>query len=99
MTTTRPDLAFASVKLSQANLCPDKVHYHAIKHTLKYLYSTRDDGIYFWQTTLHPKFDKGLSPPINSNKQYLLLTNRPDNATSIPHAYADSDWASCVKTQ
>jgi hypothetical protein len=46
MTITRPNLAFASVKLSQANLCPEEVHYHAIKHALKYLYSTRDEGIY-----------------------------------------------------
>jgi hypothetical protein len=45
MTTTRPDLAFASVKLSQANSAPDEHHYHGVKHALKYLYSTRDDGI------------------------------------------------------
>ncbi len=45
MTTTLLDLAFASVKLSQANSTPDKHHYHGLKHALKYLYSTRDDGI------------------------------------------------------
>ncbi len=47
MATTRPDLAYASVKLSQANSAPDKHHYHGLKHALKYLYSTRDDGIHF----------------------------------------------------
>jgi hypothetical protein len=31
MTTCRPDLAFASVKLSQSNLCPHKIHYHGLK--------------------------------------------------------------------
>jgi len=52
MTTTRPDLAFASVKLSQANAVPDEHHYHGMKLALQYqyLYSTRDDGIYFWRT-------------------------------------------------
>ena len=40
MTTTRPDVAFASVKLSQANSAPDEHHYHGVKHALKYLYST-----------------------------------------------------------
>jgi hypothetical protein len=45
MTTTRPDLAFASVKLSQANSCPDEHHYHGVKHALKYLYSTRDNSL------------------------------------------------------
>ena len=43
MTTTRPDLAYASVKLSQANCCPHEHHYHGVKHALKYLYATRDD--------------------------------------------------------
>ena len=45
MTTTRLDVVFTSVKLSQANAAPDQHHYHGIKHALKYLYSTRDDGI------------------------------------------------------
>ncbi len=37
MTTCRPDLAFASVKLLQSNSCPHKLHYHALKHALKFL--------------------------------------------------------------
>jgi hypothetical protein len=68
MTATRPDLAFTSVKLSQANSEPHEHHYHGVKHALKYLYSTRDDGIYFWRTAPCPKFNKGLLlPRINSN--------------------------------
>ncbi len=99
MTTTRPDLAFASIKLSQANSCPDEVHYHAVKHALKYLYSTCDNGIYFWQTSPCPKFEKGPCPTINTKKHDLLLENRPNHSTAIAQAYADSDWASCVKTR
>jgi hypothetical protein len=34
MTTCRPDLAFASVKLSQSNLCPHELHFHGLKHAL-----------------------------------------------------------------
>jgi hypothetical protein len=48
MTTCRPDEAFASAKLSQSNSCPHKIHYQCLKHALKCLYSTRDDGLYFW---------------------------------------------------
>jgi hypothetical protein len=51
MTTCRPDLAFASVKLSQSNSCPHELHYHALKHALKFLYNSKDDGLYFWRTT------------------------------------------------
>jgi hypothetical protein len=47
MTTCRPDLAFASVKLSQSNSCPHELHYHALKHALKFLYNSKDDGLYF----------------------------------------------------
>ncbi len=38
MTTCGPDLAFASVKHSQSNSCPHKIHHHGLKHALKYLY-------------------------------------------------------------
>jgi hypothetical protein len=47
MTTCCPDVAFPSVKLSQANSRPHEHHFHGLKHSLKYLYSTREDGIYF----------------------------------------------------
>jgi hypothetical protein len=99
MTTTRPDLAYTSVKLSQANSAPDEHHYHGVKHALKYLYSTRDDGIYFWRTGARNEFKEGPLPQINSNKQDLLLADRPEHDANIVHAYADSDWATCVKTR
>jgi hypothetical protein len=97
MTTTRPNLAFTSLKLSQANFAPHEHHYHGVKHALKYLYSTCEEGIYFWRKAPHPEFDKGPLPTINSNQQDLLLTDRPEFDAHIPHAYADSDWATCVK--
>jgi hypothetical protein len=73
MTMTCPNLTYASVKLSQANCCPHDHHYHGVKHALKYLYATRNDGIYFWHTAPHPELNKGLLPCVNSNKQDLLL--------------------------
>jgi hypothetical protein len=51
MTTCHPDLAYVIVKLSQANLCPHEHHYHGLCHTLKYMYTTWDNGLYFWRTT------------------------------------------------
>jgi hypothetical protein len=99
MTTCHPDMAYASVKLSQANVCPHEHHFHGIKHTLKYLYSTKDDGLYFGQTAPCDEFPECPRPKINSNKQDLLIDNRPEYDARILPTYANSDWASWVKTR
>jgi hypothetical protein len=41
---------------------------------------------------------EGLLLPVHSNKQNLLLDNRPEHDATVLIAYADSDWASCLKT-
>ena len=98
MTTCQLDLAFASVKLSQSNLCPHKIHYHGLKHALKFLYNSKDDGIYFWRTSPRMELPESPLPPIHSNKQDLLLDDRLEHDAAVAVAYADSDWATCVKT-
>ena len=45
------------------------------------------------------EFKEGPIPVINSNKQDLILDNRPHHDATTVHAYADSDWATCVKTR
>ena len=55
MVTCRPDIAFAVVKLAQSSACPSEIHYHAVRHCLKYLRKTKADGIHFWRT--HPRED------------------------------------------
>jgi hypothetical protein len=46
LVTCRPDISYAVVKCAQSTTAPHEIHYHALKHILKYLYVTRDDGIY-----------------------------------------------------
>ena len=75
MTTCRPDLAFASIKISQSNSCPHKFNFHGLKHDLKYLYASQEDGIYFWRTSPRLELPKGPVPTVNSNKQDILLEN------------------------
>ena len=84
MTTTCPDLVYASVKLSEANCCPHEHHYHGVKHALRYLYATRAVILYFWRTAPCPEFKEGPLPRVNSNKQDLLLDmNRPEHDANV----------------
>ena len=100
MTTCHPDLVFASVKLSQSNSTPAEIHFHALKHAIRYLYATRNDGIYFWRTSSRPDLPAGAPPPVSSNLNDLLLDDRPSqHDAKVAVAYSDSDWATCVKTQ
>ena len=99
MTTCRPDIAFTSVKLSQSNSTPAEIHYHGLKHAIRYLYITRNDGIYFWRTNSRDDLPERSLPVISSNPQDLLLDGRPDHEAKIAVAYGDSDWATCVKTR
>jgi hypothetical protein len=98
MMTCQPDLAYSSVKLSQFNSCSHKIHYHGFKHTLKFLYHSKDNGLYFWQTQPRMKLPEGPLPSITSNQQDLLLDGHPHFNATMVHAYADSNWATCVKT-
>ena len=99
MATTRPDVSYPSVKLSQSNVCPADIHFSGAKSTFKFLYNTRSDGIYFWRTKEVdlPRVD----PPhlIRSNLQDLLMDGRPEHGPLDLHSYADSDWAACPKTR
>ena len=99
MTTCHPDLSYASVKLSQSNSCPHELHFHGLKHALKFLYHSRDDSLYFWRTGPCMELPEGPIPPIHSNKQGILLDNCPQFDDNVAHAYSDSDWATCVKTR
>jgi hypothetical protein len=97
-TTCRPDISFTSVKLSQSNSAPAKHHYHGLKQAIRYLYITRHDGIYFWQTATRDELPTGPLPTVNSNFKDLLLDRCPQHDADIAVAYGDSDWATCVKS-
>jgi hypothetical protein len=99
MTTCHPDLTYTSVKLSQSNSCPHELHFHGLKHALKFLYSSKDDGLYFWRTQPCPELPDGPLPQVNSNQQDILVEHWPQFDASIAHAYTDSNWATCVKTR
>ncbi len=99
MMTCRPDIAFTSVKLLQSNSAPVEHHYHGLKHTIRYIYITWNDGIYFWWTWSRPELPEGKLLTVNSNQKELLLDDCPDHNATTAVAYGDFDWATCIKTR
>jgi hypothetical protein len=91
-----PDLSFATVKLSQHNTCPGKVHFDGVRHALKYLYQTRSEGLYFWRTTPCPKLACIPLPTILSTEQDLLCTKRQQHNALNSHGMSNANWASCL---
>ena len=93
LVTCRPDLSYPMVKCAQATTAPHEIHYHALKHLLKYLYSTKDNGIYYWRLR---KNDSLLHLPpliITSTPTDLLLDNCPSHDALDLQGYIDVDWA------
>jgi hypothetical protein len=94
-----PDLSFATVKLSQHNTCPGKVHYNGVRHALKYLYQTCSEGLYYWQTTPRSELESIPLPTVLSLEQDLLHAKRQQYIALYAHGMSDANWASCLCTQ
>ena len=99
MSTCRPDLSYAAIRASQHSICPHEHHYNGVKHMMKYMYLTRDDGLYFWRETPNTHLPTQPLPPINSNLHDLLLDGRPEFEPLVAHGHVDSDWAACELTR
>ncbi|KAL7523787.1 hypothetical protein ACHAXR_000330, partial [Thalassiosira sp. AJA248-18] len=99
MITARPDLSYAVTRSAQYSACPHELHYHGVRHMLKYMYITRDDGIYFWRATPNDHLPYAEPPTINSNEHDLLLDGRPSHGPLDLHSYMDSDWATDPRTR
>ena len=99
MITCRPDLSYGVVRASQFSVNPAEIHYNGVRHMLKYLYATRDDGIIFWRETPNEALPAVDPPTINSNMHDLLLDGRPTHDPLSLHAFMDSAWADCPITR
>jgi hypothetical protein len=99
MICCRPDISFATVKLSQHNTCPGKVHYNGVCHAVKYLYQTCSEGIYYWRTTPCSELESIPLPTVLSSEQDLLHAKRQQHNGLYAHGMSNADWASCLCTQ
>ena len=61
LVTCRPDVSFATIKLSQYLVSPSVIHYEALKDVYRCLKATQDEGIYYWRQEL--RMDLPVGPP------------------------------------
>ena len=99
MVTCRPDLSYAVVRSSQYSSCPAAIHYHGVRHILKYLFLTKNYGIYFWRQTTNVQLPQKSPPNVNSNLHDLLMNGQPKNNPNRIAAWVDSDWAGYPRTR
>ena len=99
LVTCRPDISFATIKLSQYSAAPAAKHYDALKDIFRYLYATKTEGIYYWRQ--QPRMDLPIGPkPIcknDGNYDETKITTRVQNDIRTLASAVDSDHAGDVK--
>jgi len=98
MIACRPDISFATVKLSQFASNPAEMHCKAVKDVFRHLRAAKDFGICCWKETLDPRLPTVALPSPCSNETDVNLTH---DTSHIPSrallGYVDSDWASDMR--
>ena len=89
MVTTRPDISFPLIKLSQYSTNPAREHYEAVKDIFHYLACTINDGIHYWRPSPEPSLEP-------SNESFDVETSASE-ATIQDQSHAmksasDADW-------
>ena len=96
MITSRPDISYAIIKLSQYATKPARIHFEALVQLYRYLKSTRTDGIYYWRECPRLDLPKGDIPVLKTDANYnenAVETRKSKNVQTL-QAYVDSDYAS-----
>ena len=95
MVTTRIDISFPTVKLSQYSSSPAAVHYLAVKHVFRYLAGTIDDGLTYWRITpldSLPHIDPPTPRSDTIDPFHDVSGYQPKLSPSSIYGYIDTDW-------
>jgi hypothetical protein len=97
MITTRPEISYPVVKLSQFSSNPAKAHYDAIYTICQHLFGTRNDGL-----THTRKIPTDWGPvithvPLRSQPMDRQEDHIPSENLTNLYGYSDSDWAMDIR--
>ena len=94
MITCRPDISFATIKLSQYANNPAEIHYTALQNVFRYLRNSVADGLHFWRLTPLTRFE--LIPSKTPRLYHMTNCHQDQEQTpeNVAMSYVDSDWAS-----
>jgi hypothetical protein len=98
MICARPDIAFATVKLSQFSLAPAAIHYKALFLVFCYL---ADKLVYAIVYTCPAPLDSlpslPLLPILHTDDTISTPSHNPHHLTYVLHGYCDAGWAIDVR--
>ena len=92
LVAARPDISFATTKLTQYGSNPALIHYQAVKTVYAFLNNTKEDGLIYWRPAPYMDLPDVPFPSLRSSRQDILPS--PKMFPRAPLAYSDSDWGS-----
>ena len=90
--TSRPDIGYPIIELSQYSTNPGQIHYDAVKELYYYLAATIDEGIYYWRDQPIDSLPEK-PPPHTKPDQHIPGYQLNIDDINLLVAAADATWA------
>jgi hypothetical protein len=97
MITTRPELSYPVVKLSQFSTSTTIIHYDAVYIVFQHLSGTRDDGLTYTRPDHITSGPVLKHKPIRSHPTDRIDEHVPTENLMTLYGYSDADWAMDIR--
>jgi hypothetical protein len=97
MITTRPEISYPVIKLSQFSSNPVKVHYDAVYGIFQYLLGTRNDDLTYTRTVPTDWGPVITHVPLRSQPMDRKEEHIPAENLTTLYGYSDSNWAMDIR--